>query len=71
MLCMGFANTWNTLAGLRALLGAFEAALFPGCAFLLSCWYPRRSMASRNVIFYVTSVVFGNFSSVSGACPND
>lgn len=66
MICMGFAHNWNTLAGLRALLGVFEAALFPGCAYLLSCWYPRRSMASRNVLFYTSSAVLGNFSTIIG-----
>jgi MFS family permease len=54
-LCMGFAKTWQQLAGLRAVLGAFESALFPGAAYLLACWYPRKSMASRNTIFYMLS----------------
>ncbi|BEI84447.1 hypothetical protein CcaverHIS002_0410510 [Cutaneotrichosporon cavernicola] len=66
MICMGFAPNWNTLAGLRAVLGVFEAALFPGCAYLLSCWYPRRSMASRNVLFYTSSAVLGNFATILG-----
>ncbi|TXT07696.1 uncharacterized protein COLE_04620 [Cutaneotrichosporon oleaginosum] len=66
MICMGFAPNWNTLAGLRAVLGVFEAALFPGCAYLLSCWYPRRSMAKRNVLFYTSSAVLGNFATIIG-----
>jgi MFS family permease len=39
MLGMGFTKDWQTLAGLRALLGAFEATLFPGSAYLIACWY--------------------------------
>jgi len=66
MLCMGFANNWGTLAALRAILGAFESALFPGAAYLISCWYPRRDMALRNVLFYITSSVAGSFAKPLG-----
>lgn len=61
-LCMGFVKTWQQLAGLRALLGAFESALFPGAAYLLACWYPRRYMASRNTIFYMTAACLGSIT---------
>lgn len=66
MICMGFVKTWSQLTALRALLGIFEATLFPGASFLIACWYPRRSMATRTVIFYLISVVVGNFSSILG-----
>lgn len=66
MLGMGFVTNWRQLAGLRALLGVFEATLFPGASFLIACWYPRRSMATRTVFFYLVSVVVGNFSSILG-----
>jgi MFS family permease len=62
MMCMGFVRTWNALAGLRALLGVFEAVLFPGAAFLIACWYPRKQMALRNTAFYVMSVVVSGLS---------
>lgn len=67
MLGMGLVNTWSALAGLRAVLGAFEATLFPGAAYLVSslpppklrltlcqiaCWYPRHKMASRMTYFF-------------------
>jgi MFS family permease len=35
---MSFVNTWQQLTACRALIGIFEAALFPGCAYLISCW---------------------------------
>ncbi|TXT04324.1 hypothetical protein VHUM_04211 [Vanrija humicola] len=59
--CIGFSNNWQTLAGLRALLGVFEATLFPGAAFLIACWYPRRSMAVRMSVFYIMSVTVSGF----------
>lgn len=37
-LSMAFVTTWNQLAALRAILGIFEAALFPGASYLISCW---------------------------------
>lgn len=66
MLGMGFAPNWETLAALRAVLGIFEAALFPGAAYLISCWYPRKDMALRNVIFYISSSFAGSFAKPLG-----
>jgi len=66
MLCMGFAKTWYQLAIMRALLGFFESALFPGASFLISCWYPRQSMAIRMVIFYKVAATVGSLSSLLG-----
>lgn len=68
MLCMGFVKKWYQLAALRAILGVFEAALFPGAAYLISCWYPRRSMATRNSVFYITSSIAGAMSAPLGYC---
>lgn len=64
MLCMGFVKTPQQLIALRALLGIFEASLFPGAAFLIACWYPRKSMATRNTAFYFTSTAIGGLSSI-------
>ncbi|OOQ83272.1 Major Facilitator Superfamily protein [Penicillium brasilianum] len=40
---IGFAYSpdWQTLTGLRALLGVFESGFFPGTVYLLSTWYSR------------------------------
>jgi MFS family permease len=38
---MGFAKTWNQVLAIRILLGVFAAGYFPGCMYLLSCWYLR------------------------------
>lgn len=37
----GFSQTWPTLVPLRLILGTLEAGFFPGCLYLLSCWYSR------------------------------
>lgn len=37
----GFSQNWHTLVGLRLILGGFEGGYFPGCLYLLSCWYTR------------------------------
>lgn len=66
MIGMAFSPNWSTLAGMRALLGVFEAALFPGAAYLISCWYPRRQMATRNTIFYIVSGLVGSTASPIG-----
>lgn len=41
MIGMGFVNDYASLAGLRTLLGVFEAGFFPSCVYLLSTWYTR------------------------------
>lgn len=66
MIGMGYSHNWSMLAGLRALLGVFEATLFPGAAFLIGCWYPRKQMATRNSFFYTTSIVVSGLSSILG-----
>jgi MFS family permease len=41
------------MVGLRIILGLLEAGFFPGCAYLLSCWYPRYQLQKRNAVFYL------------------
>ncbi|KAL1411934.1 hypothetical protein Q8F55_002923 [Vanrija albida] len=55
---MGFVNNWKELMGLRVMLGAFEACLYPGAAYLISTWYPRKQIATRLAFFYTSSMVF-------------
>jgi MFS family permease len=40
-------HTWTALAGLRALVGVFEAGLFPGAVYLISVWYRRYKYTDR------------------------
>ncbi|BEJ17664.1 hypothetical protein CspHIS471_0610650 [Cutaneotrichosporon sp. HIS471] len=64
MIGMGFVTNWQGLVALRAILGIFESCLFPGAAFLISCWYPRHQMATRNSFFYCLSIVLSGLSSI-------
>lgn len=61
---MGFVENHHGLIALRAVVGIFEAALFPGATYLLSCWYLRREMAKRLTAFYMVGVAASGISSI-------
>ncbi|SMY23955.1 unnamed protein product [Zymoseptoria tritici ST99CH_1A5] len=64
VLGFGFVDNWAELAGLRVLLGAFEACFFPSALFLVSMWYVRREVAKRNAFFYLVGNSVGGFGGV-------
>lgn len=64
MICFGFLKTWTQMVGLRIVLGIFEAGFFPGCAYLLSCWYPRFELQKRNAVFYLIGSMASAFSGI-------
>lgn len=64
MLGSGFVHKWIDLIAIRILIGVLEAGFFPGCAYLLSCWYPRYDLQKRNAIFYVVGTVASAFSGI-------
>ncbi|KAL3445397.1 phthalate transporter [Aspergillus insuetus] len=66
MICFGFVTNWESLVGLRLLLGLLEAGYFPGCAYLLSCWYPRYDLQKRNAFFFVIGNVASAFAGLLG-----
>ncbi|GAB7362526.1 hypothetical protein MBLNU230_g2845t1 [Neophaeotheca triangularis] len=66
MVGFGFVKEWTTLLPLRLLLGIFEAGFFPGCAFLLSTWYPRYELQKRNAVFYLIGSMSSAFSGILG-----
>lgn len=40
VLCgMAFLHSWQVMAFLRFLLGAFEGGVLPGVTFTIACWY--------------------------------
>ena len=51
-MAMGFVNDWQTLAGLRVILGILEAGFFPGAVYLVSTWYVRFEVQKRFAVFY-------------------
>ena len=64
MICFAFVKVWSSLIPLRLILGIFEAGFFPGCAYLLSCWYPRYELQKRNAVFYLIGSMASAFSGI-------
>ncbi len=52
------------MVGLRIILGVLEAGFFPGCAYLLSTWYPRYDLQKRNAVFYLIGSVASAFAGI-------
>ncbi|KAK5135980.1 hypothetical protein LTR08_004234 [Meristemomyces frigidus] len=64
MICFAFVRQWTQMLPLRVVLGIFEAGFFPGCAYLLSCWYPRYELQKRNAVFYLIGSMSSAFSGI-------
>src|SRR6195952_212165 len=60
----GFVPNWETMAGLRIILGALEAGLYPGSVYLLSTWYPRYELQKRNATFYLIGSMASGFGGI-------
>jgi len=58
----GFPRNWETLAGLRFILGILEGGFLPCCIYLISTWYTRYDLQKRITAFYA----IGFFSSGLG-----
>ncbi|KIW30235.1 uncharacterized protein PV07_05994 [Cladophialophora immunda] len=63
---LGFIKSWGQAIPLRLLMGAFEAGCFPGCAYLLSCWYTRYELQKRVAVFYMVGILSQAFSGILG-----
>lgn len=64
MIGFGFAPDWTVMMGLRVILGVLEAGFFPGCAYLLSAWYPRYELQKRNAVFYLIGSMASAFAGI-------
>ncbi|KIX07327.1 uncharacterized protein Z518_01980 [Rhinocladiella mackenziei CBS 650.93] len=64
MIGQGFVKSYEALAVCRTLLGFFEAGFFPGCVYLVSCWYVRYEVQKRLAFFYLLSVLVGGFANI-------
>lgn len=42
-----------------------QAGFFPGCVYLISCWYKRYEVQTRISFFFMSSVLAAGFSVVS------
>lgn len=61
---MGFTTTWTQALGCRVILGVLEAGYYPGCVFLLSCWYVRFEVQKRFSGFYLLALLASGFSNI-------
>ncbi|OAL49636.1 MFS general substrate transporter [Pyrenochaeta sp. DS3sAY3a] len=60
----GFAKKWEDVVVCRLLLGLFEAGFFPGCVYLISCWYTRFEVQKRLAAFYSINIFANGFGSI-------
>ncbi|KAL7951315.1 major facilitator superfamily domain-containing protein [Trichoderma barbatum] len=60
-LATAYVNTKSQAAGVRFLLGIFEAGMMPGIAYYLSRWYRRSELAFRLSLYIVMSPLAGAF----------
>ncbi|GBE89578.1 MFS general substrate transporter [Sparassis latifolia] len=67
MMCQGLISNDGGLLGMRWLLGTFEAGLFPGVNYYLSCWYKRSEFGVRAAIFFSAATVSGAFGGLLAA----
>ncbi|KAI5984388.1 major facilitator superfamily domain-containing protein [Pisolithus marmoratus] len=63
----GLTKDYNTIITCRVLLGLFEAAYFPGCAYLLSSWYPRKELGLRAALMTAGGLMAFAFGSLWAA----
>ncbi|KAH9479340.1 MFS-type transporter cnsO [Psilocybe cubensis] len=67
MTLQGVVHNFSQLMGMRWLLGMFEAGLFPGVNYYLSCWYKRSEFGLRAAIFFSAATVSGAFGGLLAA----
>ncbi|PCH36326.1 MFS general substrate transporter [Wolfiporia cocos MD-104 SS10] len=64
---MGLVHDYGGLLIMRWLLGAFEAGLFPGVNYYLSCWYKRSEFGLRAAVFFSAATIAGAFGGLLAA----
>lgn len=67
MITMGTVKNFSQLMATRALLGMFEASLFPGVSYFLSMYYKRSELLLRQSIFFSAASMAGAFSGLLAA----
>lgn len=67
MTLMGTVQNYAQLMATRALLGFFEAALFPGISYILSMYYRKNELLLRQAIFVSAASAAGAFSGLLAA----
>ncbi|KAJ3827529.1 MFS general substrate transporter [Lentinula raphanica] len=67
MTVQGLVHNFGGLMGMRWMLGMFEAGLFPGVNYYLSCWYKRSEFGIRAALFFSAATVSGAFGGLLAA----
>ncbi|KAJ7504258.1 MFS general substrate transporter, partial [Mycena galericulata] len=67
MTVQGLVHNFGGLVAMRWMLGTFEAGLFPGVNYYLSCWYKRSEFGIRAAIFFSAATVSGAFGGLLAA----
>ncbi|KAJ7879976.1 MFS general substrate transporter [Mycena olivaceomarginata] len=67
MTLQGVAHNFGGLVGLRWMLGTFEAGLYPGMAYYLSCYYKRKELGIRTALFTSATTLSGAFGGLLAA----
>ncbi|KAJ5953082.1 Major facilitator superfamily domain general substrate transporter [Penicillium vulpinum] len=63
----GNTKNFGDMVGVRFLLGFVEAAFLPGALLILSKWYTRRELTTRNAILFCGNLISNAFSALVGA----
>ncbi|KAK0625475.1 major facilitator superfamily domain-containing protein [Bombardia bombarda] len=58
---LGGVRTFSAMAGVRFLLGAFEAGLFPGLVYYLTFWYKNDERSVRVAFILASATLAGAF----------
>ncbi|PAV19725.1 MFS general substrate transporter [Pyrrhoderma noxium] len=67
MTVQGLVHNFGGLFAMRWMLGTFEAGLFPGVNYYLSCWYKRSEFGLRAALFFSAATVSGAFGGLLAA----
>jgi MFS family permease len=63
----GNTKKFGDMVAVRFLLGFVEAAFLPGALLILSKWYTRRELTTRNAVLFCGNLISNAFSALVGA----
>ncbi|KAF2797968.1 MFS general substrate transporter [Melanomma pulvis-pyrius CBS 109.77] len=63
----GSVHNFAGMVAIRFFIGFVEAAFLPGALLILSKWYTRRELTTRNAILFCGNLISNAFSSLVGA----
>ncbi|KAL2842763.1 major facilitator superfamily domain-containing protein [Aspergillus pseudoustus] len=63
----GVVHNFAGMVSIRFFLGFIEAAFLPGALMILSKWYTRRELTTRNAILFCGNLISNAFSALVGA----